>query len=1280
MHLKRVNAKGFKSFADRTELTFKPGVSVIVGPNGSGKSNIVDAIIWVMSAAPPSGLRAESNQDVLFLGSTLRPAAPYSEVELVFDNTCGTVKMPYSEISIKRRLERAGESTYYINGNVVRRMDITELLGDTGLGKDMHSIIGQGKVDRLLSAKPADRRAAIEEAAGLGKYKRRRRRTQLKLNRIRRDLNRVADIESEMARQMRPLQRQARNAEKYSQLLAERWKLQLVLHKDDVRRAGESLNESQEKRTEARESVRLAEKAAVELRTRRQKLDSELKELMESTEHARSLLQQFTSAKDRLTMRHGAFEERSQTLRRQASSSRVRSEAAEIEAKRTEAEAAKISERSAELEERLATLNTRREQILAELQSADEIIAREKELSGQSSQTSGKVAVLIERERSLQEQRAALTAEVKSIASQQAILEERIERAETAAKEAAQRSGAAKQSLDEAHTKQQAIEQAVESSRTQQAEAHATLVKNSEQHARAKARIEDLTKRIERAKSQQGEFSDKTRIASCITADSGYEHAAIAALADDAEAIIATSSEELLEIAARAAGSSLKAVLAQANNTGSGSATIGAPLSDHVQITDSSIDAAAREAIAAQISRARVVRNLADAARELAGADDSCILVTKDGVAFDTARNAVWSVGEETAAAELTLNNELAEAKREANAFGKGLSSHKDTLDRAGQQVAVRVKELETARQTYAELQAQWSEQETFTARATAELDGLKTQAQNASDRATRRHNDEETLAAELATVSRDLREARETQELIHAELDEVTTQLEAVRAQEQKIREEAATLGAEVAGVSREREMLTQDEKRLSDQARQARDLHEKSVASADTCERLASLAHRAAAAVHTAAQALKPGEELVQQASAGQAGLKRVEKERKSLEEEEQSVIAKVAEARNLYTSAEVIYARAEERVVVAQQHVEKTLHEYREHVDQSRAVAEAAVRERQELGTDDETTETEESEDLVTVEYVDIDTDEDIELDEDRRAEIAASLDKLTRKVERLGPINPLAAREYAEQSERYDEINEQVKDLSKAVEELDHLINDLDTTIAAKFNDTFAAVAAHFEKAIPALFPGGTGKLKMVQLVEPAPAETGKEEADSSEASTEDAADRETAAAQQLEDLLADAGVEIVVKPAGKPAGKLGILSGGEKSLVAIAFLFSLFLANPSPFYVLDEVEAALDDANIIRFLSLLEKFRDQAQFIIITHQVRTMESADVLYGVTMQNNSGISSVIARKPKGKRLLEGHQPLKGSDIAATPDDFELTPQIDGEGARDQDPIGVE
>jgi len=405
---------------------------------------------------------------------------------------------------------------------------------------------------------------------------------------------------------------------------------------------------------------------------------------------------------------------------------------------------------------------------------------------------------------------------------------------------------------------------------------------------------------------------------------------------------------------------------------------------------------------------------------------------------------------------------------------------------------------------------------------------------------------------------------------------------------------------------------------------------------------------------------EALQPNEALIERARAGESQLAKVDKLRREISEREQKVLADVASARQELTTAEVHVAQAVERRQVAERHVEQTVSSYKEHVEEAREQLEraraeaaeadaAAAKVRAAAGEDEPDVDDGDDaseEGQIEIALAEIDTDEDVELEPTERDRMLAQVNKLQRRLESIGPINPLAAREYEEQQVRHGELTEQRKDLEASGRELGALINDLDETLVARFDETFKAVQTHFEAGIEALFPGGSGTLKLVAL----------------DATTviEQNVDGEQGDTPQLEDGEApDPGVEIIVKPAGKPAGRLNLLSGGEKSLVALAFLFALFLARPSPFYVLDEVEAALDDANIVRFLTLLNRHRGSAQFLVITHQVRTMEAADVLYGVTMEQNSGVSTVVARRPTGKRsaVFQQYQD-KAMDAAARAD----------------------
>ncbi|MCW2974540.1 MAG: family ATPase, partial [Thermoleophilia bacterium] len=590
MHLKRITMKGFKSFADKVDMTFEPGVAVVVGPNGSGKSNIVDAITWLMSSAPPSGLRAETGQDVLYLGSAARPAAQYCEVEAVFDNADGKVDIPYGEVSVKRRLERGGDSTYSINGSTVRRLDLLELLADTGIGKDMHSIIGQGKIDRLLAAKPQDRRSAIEEAAGLGKYKRRRKRAQQKLDRVRLDVARVRDIEKEMEGRLRPLKAQANAANKYSTVLAERWTLQLLLHKDDVRRSGLELTAANTRRDAARERVFGAEKAATELRTERDTADRKLKEAMEQAETARTLLQRIGSVKERLRIRQQAFVDRASALRRDAAGGRARSEHAGRELERCERELTAVQARLVVVTERVATLSKERDEVNKQIQGLEQLFNDERQSGRELAQLEGRIAVLRERRENLDTRIARVASDLGTLRAQRLELNARqtsLAEAVTKADAEVATTLAAKVAAEAAQAQMQT---ALDAARIRVDAARAEAAKLEERQAMAVARIELLDERLLTIEAADGDHHGFERLADSFDVKTGFERALAVALDDDAEALVVPDRDALVAFANRVAGRTVRAFVPQApsspTTTTAGASLPGTALSDLVQLHD----------------------------------------------------------------------------------------------------------------------------------------------------------------------------------------------------------------------------------------------------------------------------------------------------------------------------------------------------------------------------------------------------------------------------------------------------------------------------------------------------------------------------------------------------------------------------------------------------------------------------------------------------------------------------------------------------------------------
>jgi chromosome segregation protein len=1228
VHLKRINIKGFKSFADRVDMTFEPGVAVIVGPNGSGKSNIVDALMWVMSTAPPSGLRAETHQDVLFLGTQDRPPAGVCEVEIVLDNADGGMKsVPYSEISIKRRLEREGESQYLINGNQVRRLDIMELLADTGIGKDMHSVIGQGKIDRLLAAKPADRRAAIEEAAGLGKYKRRRKRAQQKLDRVRLDIARVRDIERELESRLRPLKTQANAAQRYNTVLAERWTMQLVLDKDSLRRAGDELNRANERRDAARKAVFATEKVATDLRAERDKVDRDTAQTMQQAEVARTLLQRIGGVTERLRVRHASLEDRAASMRRFAAASRVRREQGHAELDRGQRELAGVRDRLTEVRARVEVLQQEQQQLAQQITGYEQLFTDERECGRRIAELEGTVAVLVERGQSLATRLETLEREYAAISEQQREVERKLRdhgKLVAQAERLVSERTSARDQLVAAHAQ---TDERAEATRVAHDAARTAQARAEERLAVASTRVESLDERIAAASANTAAVHDGPTLAEAFEVQSGYERALAAALAGDAEAVVAANRDELVQVAMRASGHDVRAFVPQAGEGRRSVSTLagGMPLTQVARLR-SGFDSALTDKLVGIL----VVDDLAAASQQLNAHGQQGLLVTRDGVALDLAGLRAWTVGSGGAAQLMQLRNQRETAGKELEAATEARTTSQRELERSEAALNAVVQEAATARQRAAQSEADLGAAQSELASTVAsgqslarENDDLVARLERTQRERTAASDERERWRHDDTTARERLQQETET----HARLlDEV----EAARREETVARETAAARSAEFAGLSSEMQGLERDERRLAAQAEQLTREGAEAARDATRFEAYERIAMRAAVAVRVALDALADTGDLAERAAAGERQLAKIDKIRRDLSEREQHALAEVASARNELTTTEVLSAQVIERMQVAQSSVEETLRRYREHVEEARELLEKVRAEAAASATDEPDVPAVETDGAsegaedgdpfggVEIELRDIDSNDPVELEPSERDALITQVAKLARKLDLMGPINPLAAREYDEQAVRHTDVVEQRKDLEAAARELELLIDDLDTTLAARFNETFEAVSQHFEQAVSALFPGGSGQLKLVQPPR-AVNEDGDEDPDAE---------------------LPDPGVEIVVKPAGKPAGRLGLLSGGEKSLVALAFLFSLFLANPSPFYVLDEVEAALDDANIVRFLALLQQYRDRAQFLVITHQVRTMEAADVLYGVTMHAGTGVSSVVARRPVGKR----------------------------------------
>ena len=941
MYLKSITLKGFKSFPERTRLEFGPGVSVVVGPNGSGKSNITDAVLWALGEQSPVAVRGQSMQDVIFAGAPGRQASKAAEVELVLDDSEGSLGLGVPEVSILRRLERTGEGEYRLAGARCRLVDVIELLSDTGLGKEMHSVISQGRVESIVTSKPRDRRLLIEEAAGLGKHRKRRRRAQLKLARTHDNLDRALDVEREARSHLRPLKRQAEAAEVHArverQLLETRWELA----RDDLRAE--------------RGSLEHADARAAGARGRREQVEQELEQ---------------------------------------------------------------VATRRQEAEERLAGRAARREELSRRCfvaQSAAERVS--------------------DRAETVRRTAAALETRLTSYRGLLESLEAASERG------GAQPEAASEEQLEQARTELLAAERALEAARREAARVHGEL-----------AAVNEFLRSQERS-LREPVLADQLEV------DSGYELAVAAALDGRLRAAVVSdraAAETLLDRVGEAGGRALVPRSEPPTPPTTPPTPEAELLLDHVRGPDAAL-AAARSLLHATW----VVDSLKALPQNFEG-----VAVTPQGRVWSAVTGELRqapAVGEERVLAERNRREQLAGAAEAAAGAEQAAAA---AVERA----------------------------------ADAYNASLIKHRGAGSDRG---------------------------------------PQLERVR---QVIgRDEAA-----LAAIGKLVEVLAAAGKAIS--------VKRAAFESALTEDRQA-------------------GEDVA------------VELRRSA--QEEAKLQAQLHREHEALTEAEVERQRARDRTADCER-------ELRQLADRLKLEAEPAS---EALGAEE-------------------------------RETLSGRLDRLARRREQLGPVNPLAEQEYAEAVEHVEELERQRNDLETALRELEKLIADTDRQIRETFERTFAAAARNFEQVVGQLFPGGEGRLRLVAESERPASVLGAAEGEESAEDVDEGDEVETSAGQEL------LGVEIEINPAGKEMKRLSLLSGGEKSLTALAFLFGVFLARPCPFYILDEVEAALDDLNIDRFLDLLRSYSSRAQFIVVTHQKRTMEAADILYGVSM-GQDGLSKVISRR---------------------------------------------
>jgi chromosome segregation protein len=1081
MYLKSITVKGFKSFPDRTRLEFGPGTSVIVGPNGSGKSNVTDAVLWALGEQSPVAVRGQSMQDVIFGGAPGRKAATSAEVELVLDDSDGTLGLGVPEISIYRRLDRSGEGEYRLSGARCRLADVLELMSDTGLGKEMHSVISQGRVESLVTSKPRERRMLIEEAAGLGKHRKRRRRAQLKLQRTEDNLDRALDVEREARARLRPLKRQAEAAELHERLERQSLEIRWELIRDDVRAR--------------REALAGAEQAAGEIRERRRALSVELTATAQRREAAEEALAARSAHREELSRRAYAARSAGERIGYRADS--IAASLSSIQGRLIRSE-----QIAAGLEAELAAAHD-------DPEAAVRIESMEHELQ----------ALQQDREAELARQLAELERERDGAAATVQARTQELETALAARRQAEQAADGARQSIREA-------ERGAEAARRDAARIGAEL-----------AAVNQFLRN--HARTPQG----ATALADALEVDAGYELAVAAALDGRLAAAVVDGRDAASGLLDRAGADGGRALVPDADEAASAGdsparwsgAGHAEPLSTHVRCRE---DPAAR-LIAALLRDTWVVEDLGDCPEQFGG-----VAVTLAGRVWSARTRELRqapAVGEERVLAERNRRDALVAESERA--------------------VQVEVAAKAAVQAAAAGAQGADGERERLTAAhrtATHALDEAREAVRRLGAQIERRRSapDEGENAGRRAQLTAQIRAERGTLERVAAEREQRARRLARTRASAERDAELIPVIEAVLTQVRASGELVAEQLSTFDE---------------ALTADREAG---------ETAASQLR---ECAQR---------------------EAELHQRMGRENDALTAAEVTLQRSRDQAADAETELGALA---------GRLELEAAPAEEP--------------------------------LDDESRATLSTRLERVARRREQLGPVNPLAQQEYAEALEHVEDLEAQRTDLETAMRELTSLIADTDKQIRTTFEQTFAATAAAFEDLATQLFPGGSGRLRLVSEREGPARVIGGQSVDGEEPDTEasgeerdgetdperSAEDDDLDPTQPREDLL---GVEIEITPAGKDPKRLSLLSGGEKSMTALAFLFAVFLARPCPFYILDEVEAALDDLNISRFLALLAEYSSRAQFIVVTHQKRTMEAADSLYGVSMASD-GISKVISRR---------------------------------------------
>ena len=1159
MYLKSLTLKGFKSFAQPTTFAFEPGVTAVVGPNGSGKSNVVDALAWVMGEQGAKSLRGGKMEDVIFAGTSTKGPLGRAEVILTIDNSDGALPIDYTEVTISRTLFRNGGSEYAINGDACRLLDVQELLSDSGLGREMHVIVGQGQLDSVLRATPEERRGFIEEAAGILKHRRRKEKTQRKLEAMQANLTRLNDLAGEVRRQLKPLGQQAEVAREAQGIAATVRDAKARILAADIVELHRALEETAKSEADRRGERNILQTLLTENTVRLGQLEAA--QVSTELDTARNLSYQFDSLAERLRSLLSIANQRVALLGSQAdvNGAQIDPNALESEAVAAEQAAVELNAIVEQLKAALHQAEVARSEARDELEKFDNEVAEQNALISKfdldKSRLANEAAVAESRLASkrdevarhqsalaeAQERRAARQAEYEALDNQL--------QADSGTKDADNgleaRYEAAQKAVSEASAKIESVRDELHSAERER-----------DSLAAKRSALNLMLEQKDGASELSGSGLRGIRglVASHMKIESGFETAIAAALGPLADALVADSREDglaAIEHLKKSDGGRVELIVADVDSKGKAGS-----LPNIAGARPAAEVVTAPSGVLALLADVVIVDDL-DAARALYKAEKGALKLVLITLAGDVLTESIIRGGStnKPSKVELVAERDAAEAQ---------LSKVSKLIDDLKGELAQARSTEEAAKQSAKDALAALNEHDATLAANAEKLGRLRVQVEASEAEVDRLSRVAEQAQASISIAEQALAEAIEAHDKFAAQdrpaLDLANRQTLAENLEQERQRELElrVDLGAAVERVRVESERA----KGLREQIAEAQEAIEKARAAAEAQAKQLASARRVLDALPILMDAVAE--------SASQAKVRLHE-----------------LEAARAHQNEELVRLRGETaEIQMKLATLTQSVHDFEMNNHEKRLnLANLVSRANDELGLE---------QDVLLAEYS---PDEDF-----NREEQTKRLRESERLFERLGKVNPLALEEFAALEQRHKFLTEQLADLTQTRKDLLQIIEDLDAKMQTIFADAFEDTRKAFETVFPTLFPGGTGS---IFLTNP-------------------------------DDMLTT-GLEVTVKPAGKRIERLSLLSGGERSLAAVALMVAIFKARPSPFYVMDEVEAALDDANLGRLLKIFEDLRSSSQLILITHQKRTMEIADALYGVSMRQD-GVSAVV-----GQRLLD-------------------------------------